>query len=148
MPQSLSKVYIHIIFSVKNREPLIQENHRAKLQAYIVAIIAKLSSCAESIFALPDHVHILCTLPRTISIAELISKIKSSSSEYMKNEDVKGFSWQNRYGIFSVSSSKIEIVKNYIIKQKKHHKQSSFKEKYAKFLHEYNVDYNENYVWD
>ena len=87
-------------------------------------------------------------MPRTITIANLISKIKTSSTKWIKKRGIDNFSWQNGYGTFSVSSSKVEIVKNYILNQKEHHKKTSFKEEYRTFLKEYKIDYDERYVWD
>ena len=80
MPQSLSKIYIHCVFSTKKRKPLITNLIRDDLHSYMVGTLSKLGSFVYEIYANPDHVHILCALPRTITVAELISKVKSSSS--------------------------------------------------------------------
>ena len=148
MPQSLSKVYIHYIFSTKNGETKIANVIRKDLHSYIIGTISKIGSYVYEIFANPDHIHILCTLPRTITIADLVSKIKTSSSKFIKKKGITNFSWQNGYGAFSVSSSKIEVVKQYILNQEEHHKKVSFKEEYRIFLREYKIDYDERYVWD
>ena len=148
MPQSLSKVYLHFIFSVKNRDKLISEDVKSKLHSYIIGTAKNLGSYIEEIYANKDHIHILCTLPRTISIAELISKIKSSSSKWLKKQNIIDFSWQNGYGVFSVSSSKVNSVKKYILNQEDHHKTISFKDEYILFLKEYNIEFDEQYVWD
>ena len=148
MPQSLSKVYIHYIFSTKNGETKIANVIRKDLHSYIIGTISKIGSYVYEIFANPDHIHILCTLTRTITIADLVSKIKTSSSKFIKKKGITNFSWQNGYGAFSVSSSKIEVVKQYILNQEEHHKKVSFKEEYRIFLREYKIDYDERYVWD
>ncbi|MBK3518791.1 IS200/IS605 family transposase [Carboxylicivirga marina] len=148
MSQSLSKVYIHLIFSTKHIEPLITERVRTKLQAYIVGTLSELKSYTEAIYANPDHLHILCTLPRIISIASLVSNIKSSSSKWMKTNGTPNFFWQDGYGIFSVSSSKVPIVKKYIENQKAHHQESHFKDELREFFKQYHVEYDEDYVWD
>ena len=148
MPQSLSQVYLHCVFSTKNRARLIKENTRESLQAYMVGVLAKQGSYVHQIYANPDHVHILCTLPRTITIAELLSKVKSSSSKWMKTQGVKHFSWQGGYASFSVSSSGLAKVKKYIQNQPEHHNASSYQDELRKFFEEYNVEYDENYVWD
>ena len=91
MAQSLSKVYLHYIFSVKNREPIIVNSIQEKLHTYVVGIFAKLGSYVEEVYANPDHIHTLCTLPRTITIADLISKVKSSSSKWLKENSIIKF---------------------------------------------------------
>ena len=148
MSQSLSKVYLHYVFSVKNGENIITDNIRRDLHSYITGTFSKLGSYVVELYANSDHIHILCTLPRTITQADLISKVKSSSSKWIKKKGLIRFSWQNGYGVFSVSSSKIQAVKNYIINQEEHHKIFSFKDEYRKFLIEYDIEYDERYVWD
>jgi REP element-mobilizing transposase RayT len=94
MPQSLSKVYIHYVFSTKNRKPIITNDVQADLHKYIIGIFSNYGSYVNAIYANPDHIHILCTLPRTITIANLISKVKSSSSKWIKTKGISDFSWQ------------------------------------------------------
>ena len=148
MPQSLSKICLHFIFSVKNREKLIKKSCQKDLHAYIIGIFSNYGSYTEAIYAVSDHIHILCTLPRTISVSDLMSKVKSSSSKFMKQSGINNFAWQNGYAVFSVSSSKVETVKTYILNQEKHHQKSTFQDEYRTFLKEYNIEYNEQYVWD
>ncbi len=148
MPQSLSKVYLHCVFSTKKGEIFIPNAIQKDLHSYIIGILSNIGSYVYEIYANPDHIHILCILPRTVTIAEMISKIKTSSSKWIKKKGIVGFSWQNGYGTFSVSSSKVETVKKYILNQKEHHKRTSFKEEYRLFLKEYKIDYDEQYVWD
>jgi REP element-mobilizing transposase RayT len=148
MPQSLSKVYLHVIFSTKNRAPLISEKIRLDAQAYFVKVGSNLGSFTKEIFMMPDHIHWLCTLPRTITIADLVKNVKISSSIKM-NEMVKGdFNWQKGYGAFSVSQSKIETVRKYIQNQPEHHAKEDFQTEYRRFLKEYQIEYDEQYVWD
>lgn len=148
MPQSLSKIYVHCVFSTKNGVSFINDSVRKDLHSYIVGILTNLGSYVNEIYANPDHIHILCVLPRTITIAELISKIKTSSSKWMKKQGIEKFSWQDGYGSFSVSSSKVSVVENYILNQPKHHKTISFKDEFRKFLDEYQIEFDERYVWD
>ena len=148
MPQSLSKVYIHCVFSTKNAMPLISDSIRKGLHSYIVGTLSNIGSYVNEIYANSDHIHILCVLPRTITIAELISKIKTSSTKWIKRQGINNFSWQNGYGTFSVSSSKIEVVKKYIENQPEHHKKTPFKDELRSFLKEYDIEFDERYVWD
>ncbi|TRX63299.1 IS200/IS605 family transposase [Carboxylicivirga sp. M1479] len=148
MSQSLSKVYIHLVFSTKHIKPLIHEDVRSGLQAYIVGTLSELKSYVEAAYANPDHIHILCTLPRILSVASLVSKLKSSSSTWMKTKGSPNFYWQDGYGVFSVSASKLTIVKRYIENQKVHHQKTYFKDELREFLNQYNVEFDEAYIWD
>jgi REP element-mobilizing transposase RayT len=148
MSQSLSKVYIHCVFSTKGRKPFINQLFRNDLHAYIVGTMSSLGSYVQAVYANPDHVHILCTLPRTMPIAELISKTKTASSKWIKKQGVENFSWQNGYAVFSVSQSGIKAVENYILNQEAHHRKKKFQDEYLHFLKEYGVAYDERYIWD
>jgi putative transposase len=148
MPQSLSKVYVHIAFSTKNIMAVISETFRVEIQKYIVATLADKGIFTEEIYVNPDHLHILCVLPRTMTIAQLISIAKAPSSMRLKEKGIHNFHWQDGYGCFSVSASKVDVVKKYIKNQLEHHKKLNFKEELRKFFKEYGIDYKEQYVWD
>ena len=81
-------------------------------------------------------------------MADLVSKIKTTSSKWLKNKGILDFYWQDGYGIFSVSSSKVEIVKKYIKNQPQHHKEVDCKDEFRLFLKENGIEYDERYVWD
>jgi len=148
MSQSLAKVNVHIVFSTKYAQPVIPEMLRSDLQAYLIGVCKNLGSYVYELYANPGHIHILCTLPRTRSIAELMSKIKTSSSKWMKLKGVNNFDWQDGYAIFSVSASKIEAVSRYVMNQSEHHKKVTFQDELREFFKEYGVEYDERYVWD
>ena len=150
MAQSLAQVYLHSIFSTKYRQNLIIPEVESQLYAYIGGIINNLGGRPLIINGLPDHIHILSTLPRTVAIAKYLEEIKKNSSKWMKVQrpELNHFAWQNGYATFSVSSSKTGAVTNYIKNQKEHHKQLTFKEEVIRFLNECNVEYNEKYLWD
>ena len=97
-----------------------------------------------------DHVHILSTLPRTVTLAKYIEEIKRPSSRWIKTKGgmYSKFAWQNGYGAFSVSSSKVDAVKRYIAGQKEHHREVTFIEEFLEFLQKYNIEYDERYLWD
>ncbi len=148
MPQSLSKVYLHIIFSTKNRVPYISEIIRPELQAYMVDATSRIGSYVTEIYGNPDHVHILCTLPRVISIAQFLQKIKTSSSIWIKTKGLDAFHWQDGYAAFSVSASKVEKVQRYIQNQPIHHQKQSYQDEMREFFRMYDVEYSETFVWD
>ena len=150
MAQSLSKVYIHMIFSTKNREPAIDSECRSKLWAYLAGGLEA--------FGLPPpqgwwrrrpHARVVVELGRTITIGQLIGGIKVESSKWMKRDQgVANFSWQGGYGAFSVSASQREEVAQYIGNQAAHHAKQSFQDEFRAFLKRYDVDYDERYLWD
>ncbi|WP_294301881.1 IS200/IS605 family transposase [uncultured Chryseobacterium sp.] len=150
MPQSLNKIYIHIVFSTKNRAPLISDEIKDDLFKYLGGICKNLECSPIQVGGYRDHVHILCMLSKKITLIKLLEELKSSSSKWIKTLDVKyaNFYWQSGYGAFSVNPTEIEVVTNYIQKQEEHHQVKGFQEEYRAFLKKYNIEYNEEYVWD
>jgi putative transposase len=94
-----------------------------------------------------DHVHLAIRLSRTVTIAQLIEKLKTSSSKWLKTQ-IAEFAWQRGYGAFSVSPSDLEALRTYIDTQQEHHKTRTFQEEYRAFLQRYGVEYDERYIWD
>ena len=148
MPQSLAKVNVHIVFTTKYGQEFINDGVRDELHSYVIGVLSNLGSYTYEIYANSDHIHILCTLPRIITMADLVSKIKTTSSKWLKSKDISDFYWQDGYGIFSVSSSKVETVKRYIKNQPQHHKEVDCKDEFRLFLKENGIEYDERYVWD
>lgn len=148
MSHSLSKLWIHTIFSTKDRHPFLNEKICSEVHAYIAATLRNLGAIVGEIGGTEDHVHILCCLPRTFSMAKLIEEIKKSSSQKIKACGITNFYWQGGYGSFSVSQSEVETVTRYIKKQKEHHRKMSFQEEYKKFLEKHHIDYDEKFLWD
>ena len=150
MAQSLAKIFVHLVFSTKYRSPLIKPDIDNELYSYIGGIITGLGGIPIIINGVEDHIHILTTLPKTITLSKYLEEIKCSSSKWIKTKGInyKDFSWQRGYGAFSVSSYKVDVVKNYIARQKEHHKSQNFKIELIKFLEEYKVEYDERYLWD
>jgi len=150
MPQSLANIYIHLIFSTKNRFPFLSEEVRPDLHRYL-ATVGKTADCPVIIVnSVEDHVHIIHRLSRTMTIAKAVETFKSSTSKWLKTQspDLDKFSWQGGYGAFSVSESSIDGVTTYIQNQREHHRTKSFKEEFREFLEKNNLTYDEKYLWD
>ena len=151
MPQSLSNVLLHIVFSSKDRYPfLVDQQTRKDLCAYLAGILARKECPAIEIGGTKDHVHILCTLTRTESISSLVGEMKRASSIWAKDQHVtlQKFAWQKGYGVFSVSASGKDKAVNYIRGQEEHHRKMSFQEEYRMFLDRHGIEYDERYVWE
>ncbi len=149
MAQSLAQVYIHLVFHTKYNSVTIREEDLPALFAYVDGIIVNKKSMVIQIGGVPNHIHILCTLPRTVSMADFVEDIKKSSSKWIKtlNPYYSQFAWQGGYGIFSVSASAVEKVKRYVMNQKEHHRKKTFREEYEAFLQAYNIEYNPEFVF-
>jgi len=150
VPQSLSNVILHIIFSTKDREPWLDSKARPRMHAYLATVCRDLGSKFVHVGGVSDHVHIVTNLPRTVSTAEFIEQIKKTSSKWIKTvyEKYRGFRWQRGYGVFSVSQSQLHAVVRYIDAQQEHHRTRSFQEEYRDILRKHGVDFDEQYVWD
>jgi putative transposase len=148
--QSLAKIYIHLIFSTKNRERLLRDDIRPGLYAYIGGILRDLDSPALEIMGEPEHMHILFLLSRTQTISDVVGQVKRGSSAWLKTKQPSyhQFHWQNGFGALSVSQSAVEEVREYIRNQREHHKRVTFQDEFRAFLQRYEVEFDEQYVWD
>ena len=143
------KNYCHLVFSTKNRENLITPEIKNKLYPYIVGIINKQNSYLHSINGMPNHVHILCDLPKNIALSKFVQVIKINSSKFINEQAdcIQKFEWQKGYGSFSVSQSNLKKVDLYIQHQEQHHKNKSFKEEFLEFLEAYEIPFDHKYIW-
>ena len=154
MSQSLSCIWIHIVFSTKKRKPFLRNKDiQDKLYQYIIGTSKALNVQICSINRTEDHVHMLVNIPRIMSTSEYIKKIKNSSSKMLKSHAsefryLTDFYWQSGYAAFSVSESNVEKVKNYIKNQKLHHKKIDYMDELKQFLRIHNVKYNDKYLVD
>jgi putative transposase len=150
MPQSLAKVYLHIVFSTKNREPLLADDWREELFRILGGTANNLGCQSLRVGGVADHVHMLIALGRTITIADAVGKVKSTSSLWVNQ--TRGvpapFHWQNGYGAFSVSQSNVEAVREYIFRQAEHHARQSLQDELRDWLRRYEIEWDEKYVWD
>jgi len=157
MPQSLSRVYLHCIFSTKDRHPFLNSAELlAETHAFIGGIAKSLGSEPIRVGGVADHVHALVTLPRTLCIADLVKEMKRVSTNHLKETGtVSGagvrlgdFGWQSGYGAFSVSESNVPAVVAYIAGQEEHHRKVTFQDEYRNFLKRHGIAWDERYVWD
>ena len=150
MGQSLSKIYIHIVFSTKHRQNLIDENIETALFSYLGGICKGLECYPIQIGGYKNHVHVLCMLSRKIAVMKLLEELKKQSSKWMKTQGVAyhNFYWQDGYGVFSVNPKQVDIVINYIKNQKEHHSKKTYKEEVRSIYNKYEIEFDERYVWD
>ena len=151
MGQSLAQIYVHIIFSTKNRKPFLQDiEFRPKVHAYLAGISKKQECPALIVGGVEDHVHLLCRLGKIIPVATLLRELKRGSSIWIKEQraNLKDFHWQDGYGAFSVSPSHVEDLKRYIARQAEHHRRESFQDEFRRICAKYGVEIDERYVWD
>lgn len=150
MPQSISSILIHLVFSTKHREPLIRPPVEGELHAYLAAIFRESDSPALTINGTENHIHAMFALARTRTVSDLVEEVKKRSSKWIKSKGAgyRNFQWQAGYGAFSIGQSNAEALKRYIATQKEHHRRRTFEEEYREFLTKYAVEYDERYVWD
>ena len=147
---SYTRIYIHYVFSTKNREPLITHNLENRLWAYMAGIAKENNMEPIAINGIEDHVHVLLSLPSTITISQAVKLIKGSSSRWIHQtfSELQNFAWQIGYGAFSVNHSNLKQTVNYIKNQKKHHATENFKNEFLHLLSNHEIDYNEKYIWE
>jgi REP element-mobilizing transposase RayT len=150
MPQSLAKIYIHIIFSTKHRKNLIDDDIEEPLFEYIGGICKRLETNPVIVGGYRNHVHILCMLSRKVTVMHLVQEIKRASSKWIKTKGAKysNFYWQDGYAVFSVYAKTLNIVENYIKNQRTHHTRVKYKREFRSLMKEIDMEYNEQYIWE
>jgi putative transposase len=150
MPNTYSKLFAQIIFSVKGRSNFIQNEWRDELYKYISGIVNGKSQTLYSIGGMPDHIHLLTGYKPSISISDLVRDIKSNSSAFVSRKMIidKKFQWQSGFGAFSYGQSQISDVIRYIDNQQEHHKHRTFKEEYIQFLKNFIIEYDSDYLFE
>ncbi len=151
MPQSLAQVWLHLVFSTKERRPFLTNEEFQVEMCRMLAHHVKESGCVSaSVGGHIDHVHLLVGLSRTISIAKLIERIKTETSIWAKEKEncSSVFSWQAGYGAFSVSHSNRIAVDEYIRNQREHHQKLSFQDEFRELCKRHEIEIDERYVWD
>ena len=151
MPQSLAQIYLHIVFSTKERRPFLN-TPPVLLEAFrLLGGICNNHDCPVlQVGGTADHMHILCRLGRTTSVSELVRELKRESSQTLKakSHELGDFFWQNGYSAFSVSPGHVEALLAYIANQEENHKQETFQDEFRRLLTKYALQWDERYVWD
>lgn len=150
MPQSISYLLTHIVFSTKDLAPVLDATVRPALHAYLATVARNVDCECFRVGGVADHVHLAVRLSRTITMAQLIEKLKTSSSKWLKTQSpaLAAFAWQRGYGAFSVGPSDLNALLHYIDTQEEHHKTRTFQDEYRAFLKKYGIEFDERYVWD
>lgn len=150
MPQSLSAVYIHLVFSTKERRPFLKEERvRGLLHSQLGGISKKLGCAPIITGGIEDHVHLLARFGRTVTQAEWVKELKRVSNLWLKEKhSIRDFEWQGGYADFSVSASNLEMVKRYIANQDKHHHKMSFQDELRTLLRRHKLEWDERYIWN
>ncbi len=150
MPQSLSFLLVHLIFSTKDRAPILDASVRPNLHAYLATVSRNTNCECFRVGGVADHVHLAIRISRTMTIAQLTEELKTSSSKWLKTQSpaLQQFAWQHGYGAFSVCPSDLDALVSYIETQEEHHRRHTFQEEYRAFLNRYGVEFDDRYIWD
>ncbi|MDX2109631.1 MAG: IS200/IS605 family transposase [Verrucomicrobiota bacterium] len=150
MPQSLAQILVHLVFSTKSREPILGDDIRDGLHAYMGGIVEFHKGTLLKAGSVADHIHLLIAHPRTCAPSELVQEIKKGSSKWLKTKDTRylDFHWQGGYGMFSISPAHCAALEQYIANQVEHHRTVSFQDEYRRLLIKYGIQCDERYVWD
>lgn len=150
MANTYTQMYVQIVFAVEHRANLIAEAHRDEIEKYICGAISNKKSKPLAIYCNPDHTHILLGLHPTVSVSDLTRDIKANSSKFINEKKwLRGkFNWQEGFGAFTYSKSQIDAVVKYILNQPVHHRKRTFKDEYLTLLKNFDVEYDEQYLFE
>ena len=147
MSHTYAQNVVHVVFSTKGRHQTMDSEFRPKLWAYVTGICRKLDVYVHSVGGMEDHLHLLIQIPPVLTLSKAVATIKANSSRWAKDEGHK-FAWQEGYGAFSYSKSQRDTIIKYVMNQEEHHKVKSFKEEYLKMLSDFEVKYEERYLFE
>ena len=148
MPHTFTSLLAHVVFSTKDRLPLINADVRPNLHSYMGGILRKLKATPLIVNGVADHVHVLVGLPPAASVSDTLRVLKTNSSRWLHEKYGKPFAWQSGYGAFSVSRSNLEAVRKYIAHQEAHHRRMSFKEEFISLLRKHGIEFDEAFIWN
>ena len=148
MANTYTKLNIHIVFHVKSTGICIKKEDLPKIFAYIGGVIRNIGGYPITVGGIENHIHILATMPKTMSVSEFVQKIKANSSRWIKTLDkyYESFAWQEGYGAFCVSPSLLKKTIRYIETQEQHHHEISVRDEFIQFLKENGIEFDERYL--
>ena len=149
MPHSYTSIIVHVVFSTKDRKPLLDTALEERLYPYLGGILRELGGKLIAVNGVEDHLHLLAAMKTTMSVAEIVGKVKGSSSKWIHETfpDRSRFEWQRGYAAFSVSESQVSRVATYIDRQKVHHQEFSFRDEFLRLLQRHGISPDERYLW-
>ena len=149
MPKSYTNLIYHVVFSTKDRRPLITPDRAPRLYEYIGGAVRAMGGISLAINGMDDHAHALAKLRPDKDLSSVLRDLKANSSGWMHEvfPDAKDFSWQNGYGAFTVSPTQVGIVRDYIARQAEHHAKHSFRDEFVTLLRKNDVEFDEKYLW-
>jgi len=150
MPQSLTKLYAHLVFSTRNRYPFLDTEIRERVHGYLATTIRNLDSPYVVVGGVADHVHVLFDMGKMRAPVAFIEQAKRESSKFVKTLGIRyrDFYWQRGYGMFSVSPTHLKDAEEYVRRQEDHHQKKTFQEEFREFMKRYGMEFDERYVWD
>ena len=150
MPNTYTQIHIHFVFAVKNRQALIHESIRARVEKYITGIVQNFGHKLLAVYCMSDHTHLFAGFRPNQSFSDLMREVKSNSSEFINKGKLtkEKFNWQEGYGAFSYSHSHVPSVIHYVLNQPEHHRKKTFKEEYLELLKKFEVPYEEQYLFN
>lgn len=150
MAQTLVSLLVHVVFSTKNRVDMITSDIEQGLFNFMAGTLKNKESRLLAANGTANHVHLLISQSKNISLSLLIQELKKSTSKWIKAQNIKyrDFHWQDGYGAFSIGESNVPALKQYIARQKDKHRKKSFESELMEFLKKYEIEYNEKYIWD
>ena len=149
MPKSYTNLLYHIVFSTRDRRPIITIDRRPRLYEYVGGIIRELGGISLAIGGIEDHLHLLAKLRPDKALSDLLRDVKANSSGWMHDvfPDARDFHWQKGYGAFTVSMSQVPAVAAYIANQERHHKKHSFRDEFIQILRVNHIEFDERFLW-
>ncbi len=150
MPSTYTNLLYHVVFSTKDRIPLIKEEFQEELYRYVGGIIRAEGGVQLEIGGVADHIHILAKIKPAIAVSEMLAKVKANSSKWVNDHktQMRKFGWQEGYAAFTVSESQVPAVREYIQNQDEHHRKQTYQEEFVALLERYGIEYDPRYLWD
>ena len=150
MPGTFSQIYIQVVFAVKGRQSSIHPSWEEELYKYITGIVTNKNQKLLAINGMPDHIHILIGMRPSCCLSDLVREIKKASNDFINQKKIGPgkFQWQEGFGAFSYSHSALDNVIGYIQNQKEHHQKRTFKEEYKDFLAKYQIEHQDEYLFE